>query len=56
MRPACHINRGQPPLPCRAAVCRDRSQPIWVSLSQGRAELYREILQVQYGSSPYLEE
>lgn len=35
--------------------CRDRSQPIWVSLSQGRAELYREILQVEYGSSAYLE-
>lgn len=35
---------------------RDRSQPIWVSLSQGRAELYREILQVQYGASPFLEE
>lgn len=38
-----------------ASIIRDRSQPIWVSLSQGRAELYREILEVQYGSSPYLE-
>ncbi|GAB4816010.1 hypothetical protein N2152v2_003056 [Parachlorella kessleri] len=36
--------------------CRDKSQPIWVSLSRGRAELYREILAVEYGNSPYLEE
>ncbi|EFN54688.1 hypothetical protein CHLNCDRAFT_135316 [Chlorella variabilis] len=35
---------------------RDRSQPIWVSLSQGRTELYREILQLELGNSPYLEE
>jgi chorismate lyase len=34
---------------------RDRSQPIWVSLSQGRTELYREILQMELGNSPYLE-
>eukprot|EP00887_Chlorella_sp_A99_P000027 scaffold16.g27.t1 len=35
---------------------RDRSRPIWVSLSEGRAELYREILAVEYGNCPYLEE
>ncbi|KAL4419142.1 hypothetical protein ABPG77_002655 [Micractinium sp. CCAP 211/92] len=34
---------------------RDRSQPIWVSLSQGRTELYREILQLELGHCPYLE-
>ncbi|PSC72581.1 chorismate lyase [Micractinium conductrix] len=37
-------------------LLRDRSQPIWVSLSQGRAELYRDILQLELGSSPYLEQ
>lgn len=35
---------------------RDRSQPIWVSLSQGRAELYRDILQLELGNSPHLQE
>lgn len=35
---------------------RDRSQPIWVSLSQGRTELYRDILQLELGNCPYLEE
>ena len=45
-----------PPPPSPAAACRDRSQPIWVSLSQGRAELYRDILQLELGSSPYLEQ
>lgn len=42
----------RPPPPCRS----DRSQPIWVSLSEGRTELYREILQLELGNSPYLEE
>lgn len=35
---------------------RDRSQPIWVSLSQGRTELYRDILQLEHGNCPFLEE
>ncbi|KAI3425032.1 hypothetical protein D9Q98_008410 [Chlorella vulgaris] len=35
---------------------KDRSQPIWVSLSQGRTELYREILQLELGNCPFLEE
>lgn len=33
----------------------DRNQPIWVSLSQGRTELYRDILQLELGHCPYLE-
>lgn len=37
-------------------MSRDRSQPIWVSLSQGRTELYRDILQLELGNCPYLEE
>lgn len=35
---------------------RDPSQPIWVSLSQARKELYREIQTVQLGGSAALEE
>lgn len=35
---------------------RDPSQPIWVSLSQARKELYREIQMVQLGGSAALEE
>ncbi|KAK9830507.1 hypothetical protein WJX72_012138 [[Myrmecia] bisecta] len=35
---------------------KDGSQPIWVSLSRERTELYREIQQVYHGNSPYLEE
>jgi hypothetical protein len=42
-------------LPC-FWCCRDRSQPIWVSLSEGRTELYREILQLELGHCPYLEQ
>jgi hypothetical protein len=34
----------------------DADLPIWTSLSVGRAELHRELLGVQAGSSPYLEE
>jgi hypothetical protein len=34
----------------------DADLPIWTSLSAGRAELHRELLGVQAGSSPYLEE
>ena len=34
----------------------DKSQPIWVSLSEGRTELYREILQLEHGNCPYLEQ
>ena len=41
---------------CMHAVCRDRSQPIWVSLSEGRTELYREVLQLELGNCPVLEE
>jgi chorismate lyase len=35
---------------------KDKQQPIWVSLSEGRAELYREILGVECGGNEYLEE
>lgn len=35
---------------------KDKNQPIWVSLVKERAELYRELVQVEYGDSPYLEE
>ncbi len=42
--------------PTPARLSRDRSQPIWVSLSQGRTELYRDILQLELGNCPYLEE
>jgi hypothetical protein len=41
---------------CRRRCRRDRSQPIWASLSQERTELYREILTLEYGSCPFLEE
>eukprot|EP00891_Asterochloris_glomerata_P006110 jgi/Astpho2/6110/Aster-04056 len=35
---------------------RDKQQPIWASLSQGHIELFREIQQVHYGNSEFLEE
>lgn len=38
------------------ANLQDPSKPIWVSLSQARKELYREIKVVRLGSSPQLEE
>lgn len=34
---------------------KDKAQPIWVSLSQGHVELYREIQQVYCGHSQQLE-
>lgn len=34
----------------------DKESPIWVSLSKERTELYREILQVYYGTSDYFVE
>jgi hypothetical protein len=39
-----------------AGACRDRSAPIWASLSAERRELYRDVLQVHHGSSPFLEQ
>lgn len=44
-----------PPPPC-AAPCRDTSQPIWVSLSRERTEMYRQIIDLEYGESELLEE
>ena len=38
------------------SFCRDKNQPMWVSLSKERTEMYREILEVEYGDSPVLEE
>ncbi len=52
--PCRRAQQPTPPLP-HPLACRDRSQPIWVSLSQGRTELYREILQLELGHCPYLE-
>ncbi len=34
---------------------RDTAAPIWVNLSRGRAELYREIQSLQQGDSKFLE-
>ena len=34
----------------------EKQQPIWASLSQGHIELFREIQQVHYGNSEFLEE
>lgn len=36
--------------------CRDKDQPIWVSLSRERTEMYREIIDLEYGHSVELEE
>lgn len=38
------------------AALRDASTPIWASLTQGRGELYREILTVSHGGNAALEE
>ena len=32
------------------------TQPIWVNLTKGRLELYRDIRRIYYGHSPFLEE
>lgn len=36
-------------------LCRDKDQPIWVSLSRERTEMYREIIDLEYGHSAELE-
>lgn len=35
---------------------KDRQKPIWASLSAGRTELFREIVEIQRGTNSYLAE
>lgn len=42
-------------LACLFPELRDKEVPIWVSLSEGRTELYRQIVELELGHSRWLE-